>query len=69
MIDIRTLEAFVSVTVPGTELPVEGRLESCIFDGVTLKLDPGPHVQALHRLITSGQAIALAIILKEPEES
>lgn len=64
-IDLRTIEGIVSIQIPGTDLPAEGFLSSCIFDGLTLRLDAGPHIRDLHKLIVSGQVMGLSLI---PEE-
>jgi hypothetical protein len=66
-INIMTLEGTVPVYVPGTDTPVEGHLTSCIYDGLTLKLDSSPHIQALHQLISDGQVMSLTLTLKEPD--
>jgi hypothetical protein len=62
---ITTIEGTVAVQVPGTDAPVAGTLKSCIFDGLTLNLEPGTHLHKLHKLIADGQVLGLALILKE----
>lgn len=68
MLYIRTVEGVVDVKVPGTEETVEATLESCVFDGLVLKLEAGPHIKALHELITDGRLVRLEIVVEEKSE-